>query len=457
MENNKKLVGAILATGLMSFAGVLIETAMNVTFPTLIDQFTLSTSDVQWVTTIYLLVISIIVPISTYLLKRFSLRTLFLTANAFFLVGLVIDFLSPTFAILLIGRFLQGASTGIALPLMFHIILTYSPFEKRGAAIGLGNLTTSIAPAIGPTYGGLLTAHWSWNAIFLFLIPVLLISLVLGLYSIPKTAGAKDTSLDLLSVLGIVLMFSGFLLFLNQVGTLASLLPLLFGFIGAGLFYQRSKGPNPLIRLAVLKNRSFSLFLFGFLVCQFLLLGISFVLPNFVQLVLGKDAFTAGLVMLPGAAIGAILAPISGRLLDKVGPKKPILSGLTLIAIGWLALALVLRSPFIWSLVAGHVFYMIGIGLAYSNMMTTGLNKLTPALYADGNAIFNTLQQFSGAVATAVVATIINLAQNAATDYTQGTVIGSQIALFFLWALVLLTFLLTINYFRKSTDKKAVS
>ena len=401
MENNKKLVGAILATGLMSFAGVLIETAMNVTFPTLIDQFTLSTSDVQWVTTIYLLVISIIVPISTYLLKRFSLRTLFLAANAFFLVGLVIDFLSPTFAILLIGRFFQGASTGIALPLMFHIILTYSPFEKRGAAIGLGNLTTSIAPAIGPTYGGLLTAHWSWNVIFLFLIPVLLISLVLGLYSIPKTAGAKDTSLDLLSVLGIVLMFSGFLLFLNQVGTLASLLPLLFGFIGAGLFYQRSKGSNPLIRLAVLKNRSFSLFLFGFLVCQFLLLGISFVLPNFVQLVL--------------------------------------------------------RSPFIWSLVAGHVFYMIGIGLAYSNMMTTGLNKLTPALYADGNAIFNTLQQFSGAVATAVVATIINLAQNAATDYTQGTVIGSQIALFFLWALVLLTFLLTINYFRKSTDKKAVS
>ena len=81
MENNKKLVGAILATGLMSFAGVLIETAMNVTFPTLIDQFTLSTSDVQWVTTIYLLVISIIVPISTYLLKRFSLRTLFMNLH----------------------------------------------------------------------------------------------------------------------------------------------------------------------------------------------------------------------------------------------------------------------------------------------------------------------------------------------------------------------------------------
>ncbi|KPG68771.1 MFS transporter [Enterococcus sp. RIT-PI-f] len=452
MENNKKLVGAILATGLMSFAGVLIETAMNVTFPTLIQQFGITTSDVQWVTTIYLLVISIIVPISTFLLKRFQLRTLFLAANMFFLAGLVIDFLSPTFAILLLGRLFQGASTGIALPLMFHIILTYSPYEKRGATIGLGNLTTSIAPAIGPTYGGLLTAHWSWNAIFLFLIPVLLISLFLGLSSIPKNTVQRSGHLDSLSVLAIVMLFSGFLLFLNQLGTIASLVPLAIGLIGLGLFWQRAKGPHPLIRLDVLQNQSFRLFLGGFLVCQFLLLGVSFVLPNFVQIVLGKDAFTAGLIMLPGAAIGAILAPIAGRLLDKVGPKKPILLGMVLIVIGWLALALLLRSIFIWGLVAGHVFYMIGIGLSYSNMMTTGLNKLTPELYADGNAIFNTLQQFSGAVATAIVATIINLSQRNA-GYLQGTILGSQIAMFVLWAMVLVILFFMVRYFSQPDPK----
>lgn len=452
MENNKKLVGAILATGLMSFAGVLIETAMNVTFPTLIQQFGITTSDVQWVTTIYLLVISIIVPISTFLLKRFQLRTLFLAANMFFLAGLVIDFLSPTFAILLLGRLFQGASTGIALPLMFHIILTYSPYEKRGATIGLGNLTTSIAPAIGPTYGGLLTAHWSWNAIFLFLIPVLLISLFLGLSSIPKNTVQRSGHLDSLSVLAIVMLFSGFLLFLNQLGTIASLVPLAIGLIGLGLFWQRAKGPHPLIRLDVLQNQSFRLFLCGFLVCQFLLLGVSFVLPNFVQIVLGKDAFTAGLIMLPGAAIGAILAPIAGRLLDKVGSKKPILLGMVLIVIGWLALALLLRSIFIWGLVAGHVFYMIGIGLSYSNMMTTGLNKLTPELYADGNAIFNTLQQFSGAVATAIVATIINLSQRNA-GYLQGTILGSQIAMFVLWVMVLVILFFMVRYFSQPDPK----
>lgn len=449
MEKKIKLLGAIIATGIMSFAGVLIETAMNVTFPTLINQFNLSTSNVQWVTTIYLLVISIIVPISTFLLKQFQIRTLFLAANGLFLAGLLIDFLSPSFAILLLGRLLQGASTGIALPLMFHIILTYSPLEKRGTMIGIGNLTTSIAPAIGPTYGGLLTSLLNWNYIFLFLIPVLLVSLVLGLYSIPKIAIEKTGCLDLWSVLGITFMFSGFLLFLNQIGSLTSIFPLALGILGAALFYKRSLQSEPLIRLSVFKNRSFRLFLFGFLVCQFLLLGISFVLPNFVQIVLGQDAFTAGLVMLPGAIVGAVLAPLSGRMLDSIGPKKPIMIGLVLITFGWLALALLLHLTFLWAFIAAHVFYMIGIGCSYSNMMTMGLSKIDQHLAADGNAIFNTLQQFSGAVATALVATMIDLAQKVSPDYISGTILGSQIALFFLWVLVLLVVFLTLRYFYK--------
>ena len=173
------LVPAVIATGMMSFAGVLIETAMNVTFPTLIRQFDLTTAQVQWVTTIYLLMISIIVPLSTYLNRNFSLKKLFLTSNLLFLAGIMIDFFSPTFMVLLFGRLLQGAATGIALPLMFHIILTFAPLNRRGAMMGVGTLTTAIAPAIGPTYGGIMTSHFTWNHIFLFLVPVLILSFLL--------------------------------------------------------------------------------------------------------------------------------------------------------------------------------------------------------------------------------------------------------------------------------------
>ncbi|MGG5329990.1 MFS transporter [Enterococcus sp. AZ163] len=449
-EKTIRLIPAVLATGIMSFSGVLIETAMNVTFPTLIHQFGLSTALVQWVTTIYLLIISIMVPFANYLLKNYSIRHLFIAANLFFIAGLIIDFWSPTFSVLLLGRLFQGISTGIALPLMFHIILNFTPMHKRGTMMGVGTLTTSIAPAIGPTYGGLLTSALSWHYIFLFLVPVLCVSMIIGLVTIPEMAIKKTTKLDFLGLLGVGLLFSGLLLFLNQLGSWFSLIPLLIGLAGAALFYrQANRAEYPLVRLAVLKNKTFRLFLFGFLVCQFLLLGISFVLPNFLQIILGKDAFVSGLVMLPGAAVGAILAPVSGRVLDSVGPKKPILFGLTFATIGWIGLTILLKSPVLLGFVAGHVFYMIGIGFAYSNMMTAGMNQLSEKDYGDGNTLFNTLQQFSGAVATAIVATIINLAQVHQGNFRQGTVLGSQLSLIFLLILLIIIFAATIIHFKK--------
>ena len=124
-------------------------------------------------------------PLSTYLTKNFSIRSLFPTVQSTVLAGIIVDFFSPTFLVLLLGRLLQGAATGIALPLMFHIILTFAPMNRRGAMMGVGTLTTAIAPAIGPTYGGILTSNFTWNHIFLFLIPVLLLSLVIGLVAIP--------------------------------------------------------------------------------------------------------------------------------------------------------------------------------------------------------------------------------------------------------------------------------
>ncbi len=441
MQKKIHLTSAVLATGVMSFAGVLIETAMNVTFPTLIEEFSLSTSLVQWITTIYLLMISIVVPLSTYLHKNFSIRTLFLVSNMAFLAGLFTDFIAPNFAILLLGRLLQGIATGIALPLMFHIILTYAPLNQRGTMMGLGTLTTSIAPAIGPTYGGILTSALSWHYIFIFLVPVLLLSLSLGLYAIPEKKVIKTGRLDLLSLLGLVLLFSGSLIFLSLLGEPLSWLALLIGVCGAGLFYLRTLHlDHPLLKLTVFKNKAFSLFLFSFLVYQFLLLGISFVLPNFIQIVQGQSAFVAGLAMLPGATIGAVLSPISGKILDQAGPKKPILIGLMLAIIGWSALLIFLGISPLWGLIAGHVFYMIGLGLSYSNLMTTGMNSLPPELQNDGNAIFNTLQQFSGAIATSLVAVVINFFQaHSAKTYQAATITGSQVALGILLFLLLIS------------------
>lgn len=151
--------------------------------------------------------------------------------------------------------------------------------------------------------------------------------------------------------------------------------------------------------------------------------------------------------MLPGATIGAVLSPFSGKLLDQHGPKKPIFAGLLLALVGWSALVFLLGHVSLLLLITCHVIYMIGIGLSYSNMMTTGMNALTDDYQSDGNAVFNTLQQFSGAVATSLVAIIINLIQaHADLSYKVATTFGSQVALGVLLLLLVISFILFIRY-----------
>lgn len=442
-KQTKNTLLAVIATGIMAFSGVIIETAMNVTFPTLMKEFSISTNTVQWVTTIYLLMIAITVPISGFLIKKFSAKHLFLTANLLFLVGVILDFLSPSFFILLSGRILQGAATGIALPLMFHLILTEAPLEKRGLMMGIGTLTTAIAPAIGPTYGGFLTTHLSWHEIFLFLIPLLLISLGLGLSNLVYQKQTAEDSFDFLNFIFLALSFTGFMACFGFLGEITGFLLLALGLISGFLFFKRNKEKQqPLLNFSLFKEPYFGKLLFSFLVYQFILLGVSFILPNFIQITLGKSSAIAGLAMLPGALIGAVLAPIGGRILDRRGPKKPLLFGTLLALIGFFLLTffIYLKAP-VPFLILGHVTFQIGSGISYSNFITTAMNQLPKKLYNDGNSLFNTLQQFTGGIATSIVASIIALFQHQKGSLPLTTQQGSVAAGSLLVLLLLFSFI----------------
>ncbi|WP_252893573.1 MFS transporter [Lentilactobacillus senioris] len=134
-----KDVIAIVAAALMAFLGVLIETAMNVTFPTLTKQFNVPLATVQWVTTGYLLMVSIIIVCSAYIKGRFKERNIFITGVIFSIVGdLICALAPPQFTILLLGRLIQAVGTGIVLPLLFNIILERAPMAKRGIFMGIG-------------------------------------------------------------------------------------------------------------------------------------------------------------------------------------------------------------------------------------------------------------------------------------------------------------------------------
>ena len=138
MTTKKKwhVMPAVVATTIMSFCGVLIETSMNVTFPTLMKQFGIDAGLIQWVTTANLLTVAISIPLSAYLIRNVSEKNLFVSSNLFFLLGVILDSIAGNFELLLAGRILQGIGTGLALPLAMHIILEHVPLEKRGFMVG---------------------------------------------------------------------------------------------------------------------------------------------------------------------------------------------------------------------------------------------------------------------------------------------------------------------------------
>lgn len=439
---SKKLLVAILATGLLSFSGVIVETAMNITFPTLMKTFHVNTATVQWMTTIYLLVVAMVVPLSAYIKRSFKTKSAFLTANLLFMIGLVIDAVTPNFSILLLGRVIQGIGVGIALPLMFNIILEQVPKSKIGIMMGVGTLITAVAPAIGPTFGGFVASSLGWRYIFWLLLPILILSLGIGLATIEQKSAVSRSSLDMLSVLAIIITFVGLILGINHLAEHAffsfSVLGwLMIGCLGLSLLVLRSQSiDNPIINLSVLANRAFSGHAIAFFLFQLGALAMSYLLPNYIQLVNGSTSTVAGLLVLPGAVIGACFAPFSGTILDKLGARKPILTGASLVLLAHLFFSIFgmhLSNALLASL---YIVFMLGVGMSFGNIMTSGQQSVSKVEQADANAIFNTLQQFAGAMGTTVASLIVAMSQaNTSMAYTKATAQGSQHAFILLFVL----------------------
>jgi DHA2 family lincomycin resistance protein-like MFS transporter len=451
------VIAAVVATGLMSFCGVIVETSMNVTFPTLMRQFAVSSNVVQWMTSIYLLVVAVIVPLSAILKSSFTTRSLFTVASLFFFAGLITDALAPSFPLLLLGRALQGVGTGIALPLMFNIILEQVPAGRVGLMMGIGNLITGIAPAIGPTFGGIVSDQIGWRWVFWILLPFIALSFFLGQWGIRQKSTIRRQKVDVLSVIGILLLFTGFVYGFSNLGTSAFLSlkvggALLVGLLGMALLVWRSLTiAQPVLKLSLLGDRAFAAHVLGFFLTQLISLGFAFLLPNYIQIVNGSTTLTAGLVVLPAGVAGAICAPLSGRVLDALGARKPIVTGISLCVASLVTFTLMSRSMSNFWIGFVYVFYMAGMGMCIGNVMTSGLRLVGPDDSAQGNAIMSTLQQFAGAMGTSVAAALVAASQKSAggvVGRAAATAIGTQHAFLVLTVLAVVVLGAYIRYVR---------
>ena len=441
-----KLIGAIVAVGSLAFIGILTETVMTVLFPQLMREFNVDTATVQWITTIYLLAVAATMPLSSFIKRRFRNKTIFVAAVVLAVLGSLIMIVAQAFPLILAARVIQGVGSGMATPLMMNIILEQSPRSKVGRLMGVGSLVITVAPAIGPTVGGAVTSVLPWRAIFVIVIPIiLLISLPVGLKCIQQKHPTEAAVLNPLQFVSIVLALCGLIMFLNQTGVavgaavsggevmapaLIAVASLVVG-VGSLLFFGWSsrKSFSPLIRLGFLRNRIVLLHLLPYAILPMVGIGFGYVITNLAQLSLGTDAFVAGALVLPGALIGAFCAPIGGMLYDKFGPTRPILTAFSVATIATVLL-LVCSMHLTPALLAGLYFiFGLSYALEFSIIMTSALREVPPAFTPDGNAVFQTSMQFGGAAGTALFSTILSVAQagsgeEGSPEFAHATAVG---------------------------------
>lgn len=457
---DRKIKLSIGAVAILAFLGILVETSLNVTFPLLTREFNVSLGTMQWVTSGYLLMVTIMMGTTGFLNRKFNARTLFIVALIFNLVGTTSCSIAQIFPILLLGRILQAISTGLATPLMYHIILSLVPVNKRGIYIGIAAMIISFAPALGPTYGGTLSAFGSWRFIFIITIPILLLVAWLGWKNI-SLAPENDNSqkFDWCGIILLTITFGSLSLAFANAGNygfasykFVSLIVLFFVALTSLIIYLHFSS-RKIINFKLLANPIIRLRWLNFFVLQFINIGISFVIPMFAEACLHASAFTAGLMLLPGALVGAFISPVAGKLFDKYGALKSLFVSSIVLVCGTTLFFITTPIVSIIGVTLNYILLRIGFNLGFSNSMSDATLYIKPEENADMNSLFNTFQQYAGSLSISVLSAIISINQAKQGNRSSLTQQGSQIdyaILLILAVISLVTVLLSRHY---SIDK----
>lgn len=423
--STKQLTGIIGAMALAAFLMILNETVLTVALPSIMADMGVSAAAGQWLTTGFLLTMSVVIPMTGFLLQRFSSRKLFIFALSSFLVGTVIAVFAPGFVFLLIARIIQAVGTAIVLPLLMTTTLTLVPVRKRGAIMGLNSIVISVGPAIGPTVSGAIVNSLSWHYIFVMMLPLALIILVLGTVFIRIPSATRRIPVDLPSVVLSAIAF-GFLVYGissiehasdNLAVTVASFA---VGLAGLVLFVRRqlrlARTGRELLNLSPFRNRTFTFSVLMIMIAMGTLLGTVVILPIILQTGSGLATMSIGLMLLPGGVAQVLVSPVFGRIYDRFGPRPVLIPGAAMLALGqWLYVG-VDSDTELWAFMVIHIVFSIGLALLMTGLLSSALSAVEPRLYGHGSAIFNTGQQLGGAIGTTVFVTVMSLLSAARLD-----------------------------------------
>ena len=414
-----RAVGVVVAG---AFIALLNQTVMSPALPSLMAAFGVGAATAQWVTSIYMLVNGIMVPVSGWLIDKFSTRALFFGSMAAFIVGTALCAVAPTFGVLICGRVLQAAAAGVQLPLVATVPMLVFPPEKRGTAMGMAGIVMSAGPAVGPVVGGAILDAFGWRMLFWAIVPLALAVLAASVVALTNVGRLKNPRLDVASVLLSTVAFGGLLYGFSTAssagwGSAQVILPIVAGAVALVAFVARQRSlDEPLLRIGTLKTPAFRDAAILVTLINAAVAATNVTLPIFLRTALGASALETGVVMMPAAAVGIVLSPVSGIVFDRFGARGIGIFGLALMTGALAALATVGPATTLVMVAVACAAQASGQALANMPINTWGVNSLAYDMIAHGNAVANTGRQVAGAMATALIVTLMTSATSAASS-----------------------------------------
>jgi len=402
---------AVLFIG--TFVGFLNNTLLNVALPTLMIEFEVGPTTVQWLTTGFMLVSGILVPASAFFITRFTNRTLFISAMSLFTLGTALATFAPEFWVLIVARMIQAIGTSMMGPLLMNVMLTSFPIEKRGTAMGIFGLVMIAAPAIGPTLSGWVIEHYTWRVLFGMILPLAALSLILAIFKLKNITPNKKVTLDVMSLILSSIGFGGILYGFSSASSKGWDSPWVYGTIIIGVVslvafaIRQLRSNTPLLELRTYKYPMFALSSVISITVSMAMFSGMILTPLYTQNILGMSPLDSGLLMLPGALVMGFMSPITGRLFDKYGARSLAITGLSIMLVSTYFLTNLTFDTSYTYLMIVYSVRMFGMSMVMMPVSTNGLNQLPTAMYPHGTAINNTLQQVSGAIGTAILMTIM--------------------------------------------------
>ena len=439
---NRTVIGLLIGS---VFVVILNETLMGVAIPVLIDSLGITASLAQWLTTAFMLTLAVIIPITGFLLQRFSTRSMFLVAMSLFTAGTILGATAPGFEALLFARIVQASGTAIIFPMLFTTVFALVAPERRGRVVGTISTVIAVAPAIGPSISGLILSFADWRWLFITMLPIAVAALVIGAVRMVNVGELRPGRLDVLSVLLSIPGFGGLVYGLAEFGeagrqpaeqaastTTTAGIALAIGLVSLALFVWRQmvlqRTDGALLDLRTFAERQFAISIAIVTVASMALFGAIILIPLFVQDVIGASALVSGLIILPGALLQGLLAPWIGRRYDAVGPMSLVIPGAILLAGSLWGMSMFTATTPLWLIAVVNVGVSLGLALLFTPLLTNGLSALSPQLNSHGSAIVGTVQQVAGAAGIALFISVAAAFGGGGADVASVTAEGVRAA-----------------------------